>query len=75
MRLLTLDAPGISEYVDQLDDEILTIRKEALRLTWAMRGGIQYNDTLNLSQAERKIIGEISKDNLETTQKSGLPYF
>ena len=75
MKLLTLDAQGIGEYVDQLDEEVLTIRKQAMRLTWIMRGGIQYNETLNLSQAERNIISDLSKDNMETTQKSGLPYF
>ncbi len=75
MRLLTLDAQGIEEFVNQLDKEVLGIRKEAMDLTWAMRGGIQYNDTLNLSLAERQLIGKLSKSNLETTKKSGLPYF
>lgn len=75
MRLLTLDTQGISEYVDQLDKEVLNIRKEAMSLTWSMRGGIQYNDMLNLSQAERQLIRELSDDNIETTNKSGLPYF
>jgi hypothetical protein len=28
-----------------------------------------------LSSEERGIIGEIIKDNLETTKKSGLPFF
>jgi hypothetical protein len=42
---------------------------------WAMRGGIQYNDVMNLSAIERKIISEISKENMEVTQKSGLPFF
>jgi len=75
MRLLTLDTQGISEYVDQLDKEVLGIREEAMNLTWAMRGGIQYNETLNLSLAERKLIAKLSKENIKTTQKSGLPYF
>ena len=44
-------------------------------MTWFMRGGISYVDALNLSVSERKIIGELIKDNLETTKKSGLPFF
>jgi len=40
-----------------------------------MRGGIQYNDVMNLSYTERNLINKLSKDNLETTQKSGLPFF
>ena len=44
-------------------------------LAWAMRGGIQYEDVLNLSFAERQMIAKLSKDNLEITKKSGLPFF
>jgi hypothetical protein len=37
--------------------------------------GMGYQEALNLSWEERKIIGEIIKENLETTKKSGLPFF
>ena len=57
------------------DLEVNSIRQEALQMTWFMRGGISYVDALNLSVSERKIIGELIKDNLETTKKSGLPFF
>lgn len=40
-----------------------------------MRGGLTYEEALNLSWTEREIIGDIVKDNLETTKKTGLPYF
>jgi hypothetical protein len=40
-----------------------------------MRGGLSYEQALSLSAEERKIIGELIKDNLETTKKSGLPFF
>ena len=75
MRLLTLDTQGIEEYVKQLDDEVLNIKDNAIQLTWVMRGGVQYIDVLNMSSAERKMIANLSKENLETTKKSGLPYF
>jgi len=65
----------ISKFVDQLEKESNNIRKQCLQQAWAMRGGIQYNDVMNLCDAERKLITEISNDNLETTQKSGLPFF
>ena len=70
-----MDDLEIAGYVDSLEKEVLAIRKEALDLTWVMRGGLQYNDTLNLSLAERKLIAQLSKENLETTKKSGLPFF
>jgi hypothetical protein len=40
-----------------------------------MRGGIQYEDAMLLSEQERQIIGKIIEDNMETTKKSGLPFF
>lgn len=75
MKLLTMDTSQIEEFVEQLENECSDSRKHALELTWAMRGGVQYNDVLNMSANERKFIASLSKDNLETTKRSGLPYF
>jgi hypothetical protein len=40
-----------------------------------MRGGLSYEDAMFLTQQERDIIGKIIKDNMDTTQKSGMPFF
>ncbi len=40
-----------------------------------MRGGITLDDAFALTVEDREIISEIIKDNLETTKKSGLPFF
>lgn len=40
-----------------------------------MRGGISYDDAMFLSPQEREIITGIVKENMETTKKSGLPFF
>jgi len=40
-----------------------------------MRGGSTYEDVLNMSFSERNMIAELIKANLETTQKSKLPFF
>jgi hypothetical protein len=37
--------------------------------------GMSYTEAMHLSYDERKIIGEIVKDNMETTKKTGLPFF
>jgi hypothetical protein len=58
-----------------MDKEINDIRLEALRMAWYMRGGLPYDQALQLSVSERKIISGIVKDNMETTKKSGLPFF
>ncbi len=40
-----------------------------------MRGGVLYQDVLNMCLKERQMIADISKENIELTKKSGLPYF
>jgi len=70
-----MDSEGIGEYVDGLDNEINGIRMEALKMVWYMRGGLSYETALQLSVAERKLISEIISENMETTKKSGLPFF
>jgi hypothetical protein len=40
-----------------------------------MRGGISYAEAMHLSGEERELITDIVKDNLETTKKTGLPFF
>ena len=51
------------------------IRREALQLSWYMRGGLSYDQALQLSFDERRMINELVNSNLETTKKSGLPFF
>ena len=65
----------ITKLVDVMEQESNSIRQEALQLAWYMRGGLNYDQALQLSVSERRIINEIVKGNLETTKKSGLPFF
>jgi hypothetical protein len=70
-----LDSDQISKMVDQMDEEINGIRQEALKVAWYMRGGVSYDHALQLSVAERTTISALIKENLETTKKTGLPFF
>ncbi len=72
---MTLDQDGIMALVNSYERQSRAIKDEILRFCWYMRGGINYNDAMFLSSDERKIISEIIKDNLETSKKSGLPFF
>jgi hypothetical protein len=58
-----------------MEKESNSIRQEALQMSWYMRGGLAYDQALQLSVAERQLINELIKGNLETTKKSGLPFF
>ena len=66
--------PEILLLADQLDKDAKAIKKEVLKMCWYMRG-LSYAEGMNLSFDEREIVGEIIKENLETTKKSGLPFF
>ena len=40
-----------------------------------MRGGITLQEAYNLSPDERTIVGQLVKENMETTKKIGHPFF
>lgn len=58
-----------------MDQETTSIRQEAIKIAWYMRGGVSYDQALQLSVSERTGISELIKENLETTKKTGLPFF
>jgi hypothetical protein len=64
----------ILQYSEQLDKEAKSIKTEILKICWYMRG-LSYAEGMNLAYDEREIVAEIIKENLETTKKSGLPFF
>jgi hypothetical protein len=61
--------------VDAMEKETQNIRLDVLKLCWYMRGGVTYEEAMQMSQIERGLINDIVKDNYETTKKSGLPHF
>lgn len=66
--------PEILQEAEVLDKQAREIKKDVLKLCWYMRG-LSYSEGMNLSWEERSIIGEIIKENLETTKKTGLNFF
>ena len=44
-------------------------------MCWLMRGGVSYEELMQMGATEREIIAEIAKENAETTKKTQLPYF
>jgi hypothetical protein len=66
--------PEILQLSEKIDKEARGIKKEVLKMCWYMRG-LSYSEGMNLSWEERDIIGEIIKENLETTKKTGLNFF
>lgn len=61
--------------LDGYEKDIRAIKNEALRICWYMRGGIQYDDAMLLSTTERELINKFVSENIEATNKTGLPIF
>jgi hypothetical protein len=58
-----------------MERESKALKEECLKITWYMRGGVTYDQAVLLSTEERRIIADLIKENMETTKKSGLPFF
>jgi hypothetical protein len=65
----------VSQLIENMEKESNDIKKSALKLSWFMRGGATYEDILNMSDMERTAMSELIEENLDTTKKSGLPFF
>jgi hypothetical protein len=72
---LILDATSIGSLIDSMSQEAKQITSEVLKLCWYMRGGLTYTEAMNMSNTEREVVANLVKENLETTKKSGLPFF
>ena len=73
--MLTMGESDIISYFKDLDNESKNIKHELLKICWYMRGGVTWQESLHMSNEERKIISDIIKENLETAKKTGQPFF
>ena len=58
-----------------MEQECDQIRHEAIQMAWYMRGGLTYDQALQLNVKERNAVSSLIKGNLETTKKTGLNFF
>ena len=70
-----MNEADIIRFLEDMELSSKALKQEVLSLCWYMRGGISYDDAMLLSLDERNIIGDIVKEHMETTKKSGLPFF
>jgi hypothetical protein len=67
-----------SEIISHLKDfesQAKNLKLEVMKICWFMRGGMSWTEALNLSPDERAISAQLVKENMETTKKSGQPFF
>jgi hypothetical protein len=65
----------IMSYLKDFDNETKNLKLELMKICWFMRGGMSWNEALVLSPDERAIVSQLVKENMETTKKSGQPFF
>tara|TARA_Y100000114_G_C11634996_1_gene266333 strand:+ start:538 stop:732 length:195 start_codon:yes stop_codon:yes gene_type:complete len=63
------------KYLKDFENQTKNFKLELMRSCWYMRGGLTWQEALNLSPEERSIIAGMVKENMETTKKTGQPFF
>ena len=58
-----------------METQTKELRLDLLKICWYMRGGVTFEESAQLSPDDRDMIGKLVKDNLETTKKTGQPFF
>ena len=70
-----MDLDEILREVEILDKESKALKLDLLKLCWYMRGGVTIDEAYSMSVEERNLAGELIQENLETTKKTGMPFF
>lgn len=65
----------VKELIEGMEKDVSTIKRNALTYSWYMRGGVSYEDILNMSGEEMDEIAKLVENNLETTKKTQMPFF
>ena len=65
----------IMKHLKEFDSACKNLKLELMKICWFMRGGMSWNEALVLSPDERAISAQLVKENMETTKKSGQPFF
>jgi hypothetical protein len=70
-----LDNAEIIKKLEGMDQEAKTIKKRLLELCWYMRGGISFTEIMQMGVSDIPIMNDVIESNLETTKKTGMPFF
>jgi len=73
--LLTKGDSEIIAYLKDLEAQQKNLKMELFKVCWFMRGGVTYREALEMGPADREIVADLVKDNMETTKKTGRDFF
>ena len=72
---MTLANAEIIKKLEGMDQEAKTIKKRLFELCWYMRGGISFTEIMQMGVSDIPIMNDVIEGNLETTKKTGMPFF
>lgn len=72
---MSLSVDEILALAKQYEGEQKELKSECFKLSWFMRGGVSIDEVFAMSYEDRSLVSDIIKENLETTKKTGQPFF
>jgi hypothetical protein len=72
---LSLSLVEIQDLSSKMEKETKALKHQLYKLCWYMRGSLSFSESFDLSVEDLEIVGNIIKDNIETTTKTRLPFF
>ncbi len=73
--MLSQTESDIIKTLKDMENGQKALKHELVKISWYMRGGMSYSEAMSLSPTEREIIAQLVKENMETTKKTGQPFF
>ena len=70
-----MDNSEIVKHLKEYENQAKNLKLEIMKICWYLRGGMSWQEALNLSPDERSIAAQLVKENMETTKKTGHPFF
>ena len=58
-----------------MDDEIRAQKEELFKMCWFMRGGMTIEQAYDMDASDKEVVTKLIESNLETTNKTKLPFF
>jgi hypothetical protein len=58
-----------------MEKEVRAIKEELIKLCWFMRGGMTLTEAYDTDPEDRELIAKLIESNIETTNKTKLPFF
>ena len=65
----------IVKHLKEFDSQAKNLKLELMKICWYLRGGMSWQESLNLSPDERTIAAQLIKENMDTAKKTGQPFF